>query len=99
VPVRPPPGHLHGTEEVNYHSRHIRNPHQQPKKCNIHKAITDKGRSMNLLNNLTISKKLMASYLVLAAVTALVGFIGIKNMSKINDLADQMYMEDLLGLS
>jgi len=54
---------------------------------------------MNLLNNLTISKKLMASYLVLAAVTALVGFIGIKNMSKINDLADQMYMEDLLGLS
>jgi methyl-accepting chemotaxis protein len=54
---------------------------------------------MNLLNNLTISKKLMASFLVLAAITALVGFIGIKNMSKISDLADQMYLKELTGLS
>ncbi|GFO70181.1 hypothetical protein GMLC_37600 [Geomonas limicola] len=54
---------------------------------------------MNLLNSLTISKKLLASFMILAALTALVGFIGIKNMGKINDLADQMYQRELLGLS
>jgi len=54
---------------------------------------------MNLLNNFTISKKLIASVLILAAITAVVGFIGISNMSKINSLADRMYMKELLGVS
>jgi methyl-accepting chemotaxis protein len=54
---------------------------------------------MDLLNSLTISKKLIASFLILSAITAVVGFVGISNMSKINDLADQMYLKELLGVS
>jgi methyl-accepting chemotaxis protein len=54
---------------------------------------------MNMLNNLTISKKLMASFLILAAITAVVGLIGISNMAKISAMADQMYEKELLGLS
>lgn len=54
---------------------------------------------MNLFNNFTISKKLITSFLILAAITAVVGFIGIRNMSNINDLADKMYEKELLGLS
>jgi methyl-accepting chemotaxis protein len=54
---------------------------------------------MNLLNSLTISKKLIFSFLILSAITAVVGFVGISNMSKINELAEQMYQKELLGLS
>ncbi|GFO60866.1 hypothetical protein GMST_31910 [Geomonas silvestris] len=54
---------------------------------------------MNLLNSLTISKKLMASFVILAGITAIVGYIGIKNMGTINDRADQIYQKELLGLS
>jgi methyl-accepting chemotaxis protein len=62
-------------------------------------SINQQGQRMNLLNSLTISKKLIVSFLILSAITAVVGFIGISNMSKINDLADQMYQKELLGLS
>lgn len=68
---------------------------QPPQKVHI----KQKEHTMNLLNNLTISKKLMASFLILAAITAAVGFIGIRGMSKINDLSDKMYENELLGLS
>jgi methyl-accepting chemotaxis protein len=54
---------------------------------------------MSVLNSLTIRKKLILSFLILSAVTAAVGFVGIRNMSKINDMADQMYLNELLGLS
>ncbi|UFS72556.1 methyl-accepting chemotaxis protein [Geomonas sp. RF6] len=54
---------------------------------------------MNLLNRLTISKKLLISFLLLSAITAVVGVVGIRNMSKINDMADQMYLKELRGLS
>ncbi|BCS54836.1 methyl-accepting chemotaxis protein [Geobacter sp. SVR] len=54
---------------------------------------------MEFFRNFTISKKLTISFLILAAITATVGFVGITNMSRISDLADQMYQKELMGLS
>jgi len=62
-------------------------------------APSERRISMDLLNRLTISKKLVASFLFLAAITAAVGLVGIKNMSKLNDMADQMYQRELRGVS
>ncbi len=51
------------------------------------------------MRNLTVGQKLTLGFLVVAALTLIVGLIGIGNMSKINTAADEMYAKELLGLS
>jgi methyl-accepting chemotaxis protein len=49
--------------------------------------------------NMKIGFKLVSAFVVVALVSLVVGVIGISNMSKINDLADAMYANELLGVS
>jgi methyl-accepting chemotaxis protein len=49
--------------------------------------------------NMKVGTKLLVGFLSLALLSAIVASIGIFNMSRINDLADQMYEKELLGLS
>ena len=46
-----------------------------------------------------VGTKLIAGFLALALIGAVVAVIGIVNMGRINDLADAMYERELLGLS
>ena len=54
---------------------------------------------MQWFYNMRVGKKLTLSFLLLALLTAIVGYIGIDNMSKMNDMADSMYKRELLGIS
>jgi len=54
---------------------------------------------MNFVKNLKVGPRLIAAFLVICAICALVGGIGIFNMSKINDAATKMYTRELIGLS
>ena len=49
--------------------------------------------------NMKVGTKLIAGFLALALIGAVVAVIGIVNMGRINDLADAMYERELLGLS
>ena len=49
--------------------------------------------------NMRVGTKLLAGFLVVALVGAVVAVIGIFNMSRINDLSDRMYEKELIGLS
>ncbi|WP_158084256.1 methyl-accepting chemotaxis protein [Marispirochaeta aestuarii] len=53
---------------------------------------------MKWFYNLRIANKLILAFMLLMAITGLVGFIGISNMGKINNLADYMYETELMGL-
>ncbi|MES2207990.1 MAG: methyl-accepting chemotaxis protein [Pseudomonadota bacterium] len=52
-----------------------------------------------MFSNIKIGVRLIAGFLIVAAISIVVGCMGISSASKINDLADKMYMKDLLGLS
>ncbi|MGK0249841.1 MAG: methyl-accepting chemotaxis protein [Oleispira sp.] len=52
-----------------------------------------------MLNNIKIGVKLIAAFLLVSFITAGVGYLGISNMSNLNDAADKLYEEELLGLS
>jgi methyl-accepting chemotaxis protein len=54
---------------------------------------------MNWFANLKISIKLIAAFLIVSAITGVVGYVGIVNMSKLNDAADTLYEKELLGVS
>lgn len=54
---------------------------------------------MQWFKNLKIGIKLVASFLIVSAITAAVGYIGIRDMGVLNDHADTLYAEQLLGLS
>lgn len=54
---------------------------------------------MQWFKNLKVGVKLVASFLIVSAITAVVGYIGIKNMGEINTQADRMYERELMGLS
>lgn len=54
---------------------------------------------MNWFYNLGISKKLITAFSLIAGITAIVGLIGIYNMSRINEMADALYEKELQGLS
>ena len=54
---------------------------------------------MKWLMNLNVGARLISAFVLVAAISVAVGAIGIVNMSKINDLADDMYEQELLGLS
>jgi methyl-accepting chemotaxis protein len=52
-----------------------------------------------MLGNIKIGTRLIAAFLLVAATSGIVGYVGISNAGKINDLADRMYERELLGLS
>lgn len=49
--------------------------------------------------DLKIGTKLISSFVLVAAITALVGFVGLNNMSTINGLLGNLYTNHMLGLS
>jgi len=52
-----------------------------------------------MLNNFKIGTRLIAAFVLVACICALVGSIGILNSAQMNDLAEDMYNKELLGLS
>ncbi|HJV65451.1 MAG TPA: methyl-accepting chemotaxis protein [Geomonas sp.] len=54
---------------------------------------------MKWFYGLKLSTKLMAGFAAVAVVGAVIGLIGIRNMGKINGLADDMYEKEALGIS
>jgi methyl-accepting chemotaxis protein len=56
-----------------------------------------KGKTM--LSNMKIGTRLIAGFVLVAAISVIVGLIGISNASKINTMADRMYDTELMGLS
>ncbi|NMM37986.1 MAG: HAMP domain-containing protein [Glaciimonas sp.] len=52
-----------------------------------------------MFSNIKIGARLMAGFMLVAAISIVVGVIGISNASKINDRAGAIYAQDLLGLS
>ena len=54
---------------------------------------------MKWFSNLKVGTKLISAFIVVSLITAVVGYIGIRNMGTINDMADDMYLKELLGIS
>ena len=54
---------------------------------------------MKKFYDLKIGTKLITAFVIVSAITAVVGILGIKNMATINDMADVMYERELVGLS
>jgi methyl-accepting chemotaxis protein len=52
-----------------------------------------------MFKNMKIGVRLIAGFVLVAGISAVVGAIGISNASRINDMADRMYEKELLGLS
>jgi methyl-accepting chemotaxis protein len=52
-----------------------------------------------MFSNLKIGVRLIAGFILVAAISAVVGAIGISNTGQINEMADRMYDRELLGLS
>ncbi len=52
-----------------------------------------------MFSNLKIGVRLIGGFMLVAAISAIVGFIGIRNASEMNDKADAMYRNELMGLS
>ena len=52
-----------------------------------------------MFKNMKIGARLIAGFVLVAAISAVVGLIGISNASKINDMADNMYAKELQGVS
>jgi len=48
--------------------------------------------------NMKVGSKLILAFLIVSAISAVIGAIGIRNMATINSLADEMYQRQLLGL-
>jgi methyl-accepting chemotaxis protein len=54
---------------------------------------------IKMIRNMNVGMRLIAGFLVLSLLAALVGGIGIFNMSKLNDRAGTLYRTELLGVS
>jgi methyl-accepting chemotaxis protein len=52
-----------------------------------------------MLGNIKIGTRLIAAFLLVASASAVVGTVGISNTAKINEKADHMYGNELLGLN
>jgi len=52
-----------------------------------------------MFSNIKIGVRLLAGFMLLALISVLVGLVGINNAHKINLLADQMYLNEVLGVS
>lgn len=53
---------------------------------------------MNWFINMKVSTKLIGGFLIVAAIAAIIGTIGIRSAGQINNMAFTMYSRDLLGL-
>ena len=54
---------------------------------------------MKWFYDLKVATKLVTAFVIVSAITAVVGYMGIARMGTINDMADQMYLKELLGVS
>jgi methyl-accepting chemotaxis protein len=54
---------------------------------------------MHAIRNLKIGIRLIAGFTLVVVLTAVVGALGIFNLSKVNDLSDQMYEREMTALS
>ena len=54
---------------------------------------------MQWFYDMKVATKLVVSFVVMAIITCVVGYIGIDKMGRINELADEMYAKELLGIS
>ncbi len=54
---------------------------------------------MQMISNMKIGARLTLGFLLVVALTAIIGFIGIRNLSQVNDLSDRMYDLDVVGLT
>ena len=54
---------------------------------------------MQCFYDMRVGKKLILSFLFMACLTGFVGYLGIENMGKISEMANQMYAKELLGVS
>ncbi|UCJ17463.1 MCP four helix bundle domain-containing protein [Pseudomonas sp. MM211] len=52
-----------------------------------------------MLSNFKIGTRLIVAFILVASISAVVGMIGLANTSTMNDLADNMYEKELVGLS
>ncbi len=52
-----------------------------------------------MFKNMTVAKKLISGFLLGSLLSLIIGLVGIANMSKINDKADEIYAKELMGLS
>jgi methyl-accepting chemotaxis protein len=52
-----------------------------------------------MFSNFKIGVRLIAGFMLVAAISAVVGLIGISNSGQISDMADDMYTKELMGLS
>jgi len=52
-----------------------------------------------MFSNVKIGLRLITGFLLVAAISVVVGFVGMSSASKINDLSNQMYHEQVLGVS
>ena len=53
---------------------------------------------MNFLQRINVGSRLMTAFMILCAICAAVGGVGIFNMSRIHDNAAGMYTLELLGV-
>src|SRR3990167_516730 len=53
----------------------------------------------SMFSSFKIGVRLIAGFLLVAAISLVVGLVGISNASKINNMADNMYARELMGLS
>jgi methyl-accepting chemotaxis protein len=52
-----------------------------------------------MLGNMKIGVRLLGGFLLVVAISGVIGWLGISNASRINVMADDMYSKELLGLS
>jgi hypothetical protein len=54
---------------------------------------------MKGFSNMKVSVKLVAGFLIVSGIAAVIGIIGIRNMGTIKEMEDTMYLSELMGLA
>ncbi|MDR3568910.1 MAG: methyl-accepting chemotaxis protein [Syntrophobacteraceae bacterium] len=54
---------------------------------------------MQWFYDLKIGSKLVTAFIIMAAITSIVGYLGIENMSKIDDMLGSLYTKETVGIS
>ena len=54
---------------------------------------------MKFIDDMKVGTKLLVGFIAVAVITAIVGTVGVRNMSTINGMADEMYATELMGVS
>ena len=66
--------------------------------ANTKMSVFKRGKTMNWFGKLRVSVKLIAGFLVVALIGAVIGTTGILKAGQINDMATQMYEKEIIGL-